>query len=368
MDYELTDEQRLLQEQVRNLLRERATPDLLRRLVTEDAGWDPTLWRAAAELGLLAAAIPEAYGGVGLGALELCVIAEEMGRSVAPIPFFSSICLAAEAILLAGTEEQKRIWLPKLASGEAVGAFGWHEGDGPADPRAFSCTFSKGAVSGSKSPVADAELAHVCVVAVSGGPLALVELAGEGVAMEPLRGFDQLRRHARVTFKGAHAELLSGEGAEGALERLLERAAVYEAFEQIGGAESALYMARDYAMQRHIFGRQLASYQAVKHNLANILVQIELARSSALYAAGAIDGTLPDSGAAAATARLAATQAYETAARENLQTHGGIGFTWEANCHFHYRRARLLALNLGSQEIWTDRLIDALASENEAAA
>lgn len=368
MNYELSHEQRLLQEQVRGLLQDRATPDLLRQLITEAVGWDEPLWRETAKLGLLGAAIPEAYGGVGLGVLDQCIIAEEMGRALAPIPFFSSICLAADAILLAGTERQKQTWLPRLASGEVIGALGLHEGDGPPDPRTFSCALKNGALSGSKSPVADVELADICVVAVKGGALVLVELGSDGIVVGSLKGFDQLRRHGRVTFENARAEMLDGEGAEGALERLLERAAVYAAFEQIGGAESALYMARDYSMQRYIFGRQLASYQAVKHSLANILVQIELARSNALYAAGAIDEALPDASAAAATARLAATQAYETAARENLQTHGGIGFTWEANCHFHYRRARLLALNLGSPEVWTDRLIDALASENDAAA
>lgn len=367
MRFELSEEQELLRDQVRALLEKRATPALLRRLIEEDAGWDEALWRETANLGLLGAAIPEANGGVGLGALDLCVIAEEMGRFVAPIPFLSSICLAAEAIVLAGSEAQKAAWLPKLASGEMIGCFALTEGDGAPNDRSFGCKVAQGKLSGVKSPVPDAEIAHVCVVAVQGGGLALVPMRQAGVVSEPLKGFDQLRRHARVRFDGATAELLNGEGAASALQRLLDRAAVYEAFEQIGGAESALYMARDYALQRYIFGRQLASYQAVKHNLANILVSIELARSNALYAAGAIDDDLADAAAAAATARLGATQAYETAARENLQTHGGIGFTWEANCHFHYRRARLLALNLGSREVWTNRLIGALAAANEAA-
>jgi alkylation response protein AidB-like acyl-CoA dehydrogenase len=148
---------------------------------------------------------------------------------------------------------------------------------------------------------------------------------------------------------------------------LFQRLAVLAAFEQLGGAESALYMARDYAQQRFIFGRQLASYQAIKHKLADILVMAELARGNALYAAGALTDALTDGRAAAAAARIGACQAYEQAARENLQVHGGIGFTWEANCHFHYRRARLLALNLGSTEVWTDMLIDALAAEPVAA-
>jgi alkylation response protein AidB-like acyl-CoA dehydrogenase len=157
---------------------------------------------------------------------------------------------------------------------------------------------------------------------------------------------------------------MDGADAREALNRLYDAAAIYESFEQVGAAEAAMLMARDYTMQRYIFGRQLASYQAIKHNLANILVAVELARSNALFAATTLESDAAGVAAAAATARIGATKAYEVAARENLQMHGGIGFTWEANCHFHYRRARLLALNLGSVEVWENKLIDALTSQN----
>jgi len=366
----LTDIQKELKEQASRLLAERATPDVLRRLITDNAPWDKDLWASFAELGFLGAAIPEEYGGVGLGASDLCVIAEEVGRAVAPIPFFSSIVLAAEAILLAGTDAQKSEWLPKLASGEVVGTFAWNEGPGAVSEHNIKTRFAGGTLNGMKAPVADASIAQICVVvAASGGRpvLTLVDLNQPGVTLTPMTGFDQLRHHAKIEFKDAKAEAMDAADASEVLRRLYDRAAVVEAFEQTGAAESALYMARDYAMQRYIFGRQLASYQAIKHNLANILVMVELARSNALYAATALDGDAPDLSAAAATARLAATRAYEVAARENLQTHGGIGFTWEANCHFHYRRARLLALNLGSAEVWTDRLIEALTADNAAA-
>jgi acyl-CoA dehydrogenase len=183
-----------------------------------------------------------------------------------------------------------------------------------------------------------------------------------------MKGFDHLRKHARLVLEDAPAELMDGADADETLRRLLDRAAIFAAFEQVGAAESALFMARDYTLQRYTFGRQLGSYQAVKHSLANILVMVELARSNALYAAAALEADAPDLPVAAATARLGATRAYETAARENLQFHGGIGFTWEANCHFHYRRARLLALNLGSPEVWEGRLIDALQVDNASAA
>jgi len=366
----LSDTQTELKEQVGALLAERATPDVLRRLITEDAPWDEGLWRAFADLGFLGAAIPETYGGVGLGPTELCVIAEEVGRAVAPIPFFSSICLAAEAILIAGSEAQKAKWLPKLALGEVVGTLAWTEGAGAPRLSGLATRFVDNSLTGSKWPAPDARIAGICVVVASSGgrpALALVELAQPGVTVTPMTGFDQLRRHARIDFEAAPAELLDAVDAAEAIRRLEDRAAIYEAFEQVGGTEAALYMARDYTMQRYIFGRPLASYQAVKHNLANILVMLELARSNALAAADAVESDAPGIAASAATARLAATRAYETAARENLQLHGGIGFTWAANCHFHYRRARLLALNLGSAEVWTDKLIDELSARNTPA-
>jgi alkylation response protein AidB-like acyl-CoA dehydrogenase len=286
-----------------------------------------------------------------------------MGRTVAPIPFFSSICLAAEAIKLAGSQAQKEAWLPKLASGEAIGTFAWTEGLGAAGT-AVAARFSKGKLNGSKAPVPDAQLAHVAVVVCAGPELLLVDLSNSGVTRTPLKGFDQLRNHARLTFADTPCEPMDGADADETLRRLYDRAAIFAAFEQVGAAESAMLMARDYTLGRYTFGRQLASYQAVKHNLANILVMVELARSNALYAAAALEADAADLPAAAATARVGATRAYEIAARENLQLHGGIGFTWEANCHFHYRRARLLALNLGSVEVWEGRLIDALVASN----
>ena len=370
MSFVLTQEQRLLKDQVRSLLEEQAAPETLRRLISDNAPWNPTLWRTMAELGLQGAAIPEAYGGVGLGVLDLCVISEELGRAVAPVPFASSICLAAEAIKLAASDEQKARWLPPLATGETVATFAWSEGNGAPLGGALLTRVKGSTIHGGKSPVPDAAIAGVCVVLAEadGAPVfAIVALDHRGVSRTPLKGFDELRHHARVDFNGASAEVLTAAQGREMVREFFDRAAVLQAFEQLGGTRSALYMARDYTLERFIFGRRLASYQAVKHNLANILVMEELARSNALYAVGAIESQGPDRRAAAANARIGATAAYEKAARENLQLHGGIGFTWEANCHFHYRRARLLALNLGSVDAWTDWLVDALGSADKAA-
>lgn len=366
MNFDLSDEQKMLKDQVARMLKTRSTPDRLRQLIEQGAEWDEGLWRAVAELGLLGVSIPEAYGGLGLGETDLCVISEEMGRVVAPTPFFSSICLAAEAIQRAGAEAQKSRWLPKLASGEATATFAWNEGLGPASVRRMGARLSEGKLTGEKWPVPDGGLAQVCVVVAmeNGRPaMSLVELGQDGVTRVRLTGFDSLRPHYRLTFAGAVAEPMTGADAADVLTDIYDRAAVYAAFEQLGAAEECLRMARDYSMERRTFGRPVASYQAVKHNLADILVLIELARSNAYFAAWALESDPAQLPVAAATARLSATRAYERAARENLQLHGGMGFTWEADCHLHYRRARLLALNLGSEAVWSERLVSALAAE-----
>jgi acyl-CoA dehydrogenase len=363
MNFDLTDEQKQLQDEVRRLLAARVTRPLLLCLVDNKQDWSPELWSEVAGMGLLGSAIPQAYGGLGLGRIEQCVVAGEMGRAVAPIPFFSSACLAVEALLLAGTEAQKARWLPKIASGETVATFAWNEGRGAAGARPAETTFRQGRLSGSKSPVSDAGVAALGIVAAEGadGPaLALVALDQAAVSRTRLEGFEQLRPHYRLDFRGAAAEPMPVADAGAILEVLYHRAAVYSAFEQIGGAEAALYMARDYTLQRKIFARPLASFQAVKHNLANIYALIQLARANAYFAAWALENDAPEFASAAAAAWLSATRAYEQAARENMQMHGGVSYTTDVDCHFHFRRARLLALNLGSAEVWSDRLIAAL--------
>ncbi len=363
MNFDLSDEQKMLKDQVSRMLLDRAPPARLRELIDAGQDWDPDLWRALADMGLLGAAIPAEYGGLGLGEIDLCVIAGEIGRAVAPVPFFSSICLAAEAIRLAGSAAQKARWLPGLASGEVVGCLAVNEGRGFAGDR-LEAAVSGDRLSGVKWPVSDAGVADIAVVvAVENGRtvLGLVDLQGPGVTCERLKGFDELRPHHRLAFSDAAFEAMTEADAAQVLKALYDRAAVYVAFEQIGGAEACLWMARDYALERRVFGRKLASYQAVKHNLADLYVYCELARSNAYWAAWAMETGSDQLPAAAASARVSATWAHEQAARENLQTHGGVGFTWAADCHFHYRRARLLALNVGAEEVWADRLVGALA-------
>lgn len=351
MNFDLSDEQKMLAEQARSLLAERSPFDQLRKLIDSGAQWDEPLWRELAEMGFPGAAIAEPHGGLGMTELDLGVISEELGRANAAVPFFSSIVLCADAIQLAGSEEQKTRWLPRLATGESIGTFAYAEGPGPALGR--GTTLSADGLDGTKTPVADAGIADIAVV-LTGTGLALVELDQPSVTRTKLTSFDELRPHYTLVFDKAAASPLPGALTA---ETLLDRAAVQAAFEATGAAEACLHMARDYALSRQIFGRSLGSYQAIKHKLADLAVRVELARSNAYFAAWAAEQSPEQLPAAAAAARLSAMTAFEAAARENLQVHGGIGYTFEANCHFFYRRERLLSVHLGNREYWAGRLL-----------
>jgi alkylation response protein AidB-like acyl-CoA dehydrogenase len=324
-------------------------------------------------MGWLGTAIPEEFGGLGLGYLELCVIAEELGRALAPVPFSSTVYLFAEAILAAGTDEQKKKYLPKIASGELIGTFARTEGAGAVTPKSIRTTFKGGKLSGKKLAVVDGMDADVAIVLARssddagerGTALAIVDLKGSGVKRKAEESIDPSRKHAVIEFDGASAEALgkAGEGWSIAA-NVLNRAAIMTAFEQVGGSDSCLAMAKDYAMQRYAFGRLIASYQAIKHKLADMYVNTELARSNAYYGAWALSTNARELPLAAAAARVSATQAFDYASKENIQTHGGIGFTWEADCHFYYKRSRELGLSLGPQRTWKEKLVSELEASN----
>ena len=362
VNFDFSPDQRSLRDQARKFLTEHSSSARVRRILEGTAPYDAELWRGMGEMGWIGTAIPETHGGAGFGYLELCVIAEELGRSLAPTPFSSTIYLAAEALILAGTEAQKKRWLPRIAQGEAIGCFALAEGPHVTTPGNLTTRAEGGRVSGTKIPVTDGDVADFAVVVASEAPgragLFLVALEGGGVARTPVTTVDPTRSHARIVFDGAAAEPLGAPGAGWPLvERLLDRAAVLVAFEQLGGAQAALDMAREYALGRFAFGRQIASFQAIKHKLADMYVAVELARSNAYYGAWALSKDAPELPVAAATARVAATEAYYQAAKENIQVHGGMGFTWEFDCHLHYRRAKLTGLMLGSARRWKDLLI-----------
>jgi acyl-CoA dehydrogenase len=368
MNFDFADDLKLLRHQARRFLAQHCPTTAVRRILEGAEPYDRGLWQAVAAMGWMGAAIPEAYGGAGLGHLGLCVLAEELGAALAPLPFSSSVYLASEAIVAGGSPAQRQAWLPRLAAGEAIGTLALAEGPGRADVRTLRTTFRGGVLTGDKLPVADGDVADIAVVVAQGerGPeLVLVDLRAAGVARAPIDTIDPSRSHARISFAGAPAEALAAcDTGEALVKRVLDRAAVLFAFEQVGGAQRALEMARDYALQRYAFGRPIGSFQAIKHKLADVYVATELARSNAYYGAWALARNAAELPLAAATARVSANEAFFLAAKENIQVHGGMGFTWAFDCHLYYRRAKLLALALGSTRHWKERLVTQLEAAN----
>jgi acyl-CoA dehydrogenase len=375
MNFDFSDDQKQLRDQARRFLAEKSPPKAVRAVLEGKADYDRALWKGLAEMGFLGVAIPEEFGGAGAGHLELCVIAEEIGRALAPVPFSSTVYLAAEAILLAGSDAQKKKWLPAISSGEAIGTLALFEGTGNPSSQAIKLLASNGTLTGTKKPVPDGVIADFAIVAARTGSsgretdisLFLVDLKAGGVEAKALQNVDPSRQQAELVFKNAKAEPL-GAANEGwsILSRVLDRAAVLIAFEQVGGSDRALEMGRDYALDRIAFGRPIGSFQAVKHILADMYVSATLARSNCYYGAWALSTNASELPEAAAAARISATQAFQHCSKQNIQVHGGMGFTWEFDCHLYYRRSNALALALGSLSYWEDALIDRMRQRNAA--
>jgi len=371
LNFDFSDDQKSLKDEARRFLADKAGAKVTRR-VLDDAGvsYDDGLWRAVAEMGWLGAAIPEEHGGLGLGRLELCVLAEELGRAVAPIPFSSTVYFFAESLMLAGSDAQKAAVLPKVAAGEVIGCFALSEGPGAPSSAGIQAKFDGATLSGVKIPVTDGDCAsHAVVVAKEGAgvSLVLVDLNQAGVTRTTLKTLDPTRGHAKLEFKGAKAERIgaAGQGWELA-EAVLDRAAVLLAFEQVGGSQACLEMATAYAKERYAFSRQIGSFQAIKHKLADMYVSIEVARSNAYYGAWALSTEAAEMPFAAAASRVAASDAYYLCAKENIQTHGGMGFTWDVDCHLFFRRAKLLAVQAGAPAVWKEKLVKRLEQRNAA--
>jgi alkylation response protein AidB-like acyl-CoA dehydrogenase len=373
MNFDFSPEQTMLRDQARKFLQAQCDLKRVRRVLDGKARWDAEIWREIGRMGWCGTAIPEAYGGAGASAVDLCVLAEEIGRAVAPVPFSSTVYLFAEAVLLAGSEAQKSKLLPKLAAGELIGTLAVAEGPRAPNPRNLALQAGAGKLTGEKLPVADGDMADMAIVLARtasdsserNASLFLVDLKAAGVKAESIATVDPTRPHARLVFDGAGAEPLGAAGEGWRIVReVLDRAAVLFAFEQLGGAEAALEMAKAYALERIAFGRPIGSFQAIKHKLAEVYIQNQLARSNAYYGAWALAVGAPELPIAAAAARVAASEAFHLASKENIQTHGGMGFTWEFDCHLYYRRAKVLALALGSSRRWKETLITRIEARN----
>ena len=352
MQFAFTNEQRQFRDVARRFLAEASPPAEVRRLMETDAGFDPAVWhRLNDELGLGAAHVPERYGGQGYSFVELGIVLEEMGRALLCAPYLSSAVLAAGAVLHGGTEAQKQELLPHLASGKRRGALAVIEPNGRWDAGGIGLLARRSGagyrLEGEKSFVLDGCTAELIVVAArapgsegeAGVALFLVAGQAEGLERRPLRAIDATRKLARLTFCNVPAQRLGEEDTgSAALQRVLAEAAVALASEMVGGAQQMLDSAVEYVKLRMQFGRQIGSFQAVKHRCADMLLEVELAKSAAYRAAAAVaegDPRLP------ALASLAcASEACMNAAAGCIQLHGGVGFTWDNDTHLWFKRAQ----------------------------
>lgn len=358
MNFEFSDDQRALQDQLNQQFGRAFSID--RILKAQDGGRAErkAIWDAFGALEYMGMAIPQAYGGVGFSALDLCLMAQEIGRFALPVPMLSSIYLCADAVLTYGTHDQKSALLPRLATGKTTATLALYEGMNWPLSHPPKTRVTKGALTGTKSPVLDGDLADIALVwAIEDGVQGLyqVDLAGSGVDAAPLAAIDEAASVSRIAFNDAPCERLGD--TDMSLETLLARAAIPLAFEQIGLAQACLERARTYALDRVAFGRPIAGYQAIKHTLADMYVTNELALSHGYYGAWALANDAAELPQAAAGARLAAIKASEFAAAEGLHIHGGIGFTWEYPAHIYLKRARMAAAALGSSRHWRSFLV-----------
>ena len=374
MNFDFSDDQKLLKDQARKFLTDKCSRQVVRSVLDNSENqYSKELWQEVVNMGWTATAIPEEYGGLGLGMLELCVIAEELGRSLAPIPFSSSIYIFAEFLKAYGSEEQKHQYLPKIASGELIGTFAFPETKGTPRINNINSKVENNKLSGKKLPVNDGQVADILIVAANSDnnqnhnslSLYIVETNQDAVSKKLLDTLDPTRPSSEVNFKDADCISL-GEKGEGwtMIQNILNRAAILFAFEQVGGAQVALDEAKKYSIERYAFGKPIGSFQALKHKMADMYVKNELAKSNAYYGAWALSTDSMELAVAAAGARVSATEAFHYASKENIQIHGGVGFTWEYDCHLFYRRSKLLSLNLGSIRKWKENLISNLEKRN----
>jgi acyl-CoA dehydrogenase len=365
MNFDFSDDAKALGEQAQKFLAERSGPAKARAAMAEAApAHDAALWQSIVDLGWTAARVPEAHGGLGMSAEESAMLAEAAGQHLACAPLVSHL-LATEALLIAGSPEQQARLFPALADGSRIAVPAWNE-PGSVSPLSVRTTATGHKLTGTKAPVADLASAHLAIVAAAGsdGPsLWLVDLAA--AKMEGLETLDLVRRHGRLTLDGTPAEPL-GTPADYLL--WLDRAAVILAFEAMGTSAAAMAMTVEYAKTRVAFGQTIGRYQGVKHKCADMYIKLELARAHALHGLASFESGGAELTQAASAARVASLDALSFTVEETVQLHGGIGFTWESDCQFYYRRGRTLTTALGAKAFWADRLVRALELRNRAAA
>jgi alkylation response protein AidB-like acyl-CoA dehydrogenase len=356
VNFAFSEEQEELRKTVRSFLEQKSPSAEVRRLMETTEGYDPDVWgQMGSQLGLQGLAIPEEYGGSGYGYIELIVVLEEMGRALLCAPYFATVALAANAVLHSGDDTAKKELLPGIASGETIATVAFTEDSGRWAADGITMTATKSGdgytLDGHKMFVIDGHTANVIIVAArtdSGVSLFTVPGDASGLTRSALSTMDQTRKQARLEFAGVPAKLLGTDGGGwDTLSRMLDLAAVALAAEQVGGAQKVLEMSVEYAKVRVQFGRPIGSFQAIKHKCADMLLEVESAKSAAYYAGWAAAELNDELPVVASLAKAYCSDAYFHAAAENIQIHGGIGFTWEHDAHLYFKRAKSSELLFG---------------------
>jgi alkylation response protein AidB-like acyl-CoA dehydrogenase len=377
MNFAFTEEQNELRRAARRFLSTASSSEKVRRVMSTDSGLDAAVWSSMArELGWLGLTIPETYEGLGLGPVDQLPLLEEMGRHLLCAPFFSTVCLGVNFLNLAGSEEQKREYLPRIARGELTVTLAITEPDGRWDASGISATATRDGsdylLRGKKRYVLDGHSADVLLVAVraegsagaEGVSVFAVPKAARGLERRLLPTLDQTRKQAEIVLDSVRLPASARVGEPGSglspLRRTLDLAAAALAAEQVGGAEACLEMAVEYAKVRRQFGRPIGSFQAIKHICAGMLVKVEAARSAAYYAAAVAEAGTEDLRTAASLAKSYCSEAFFHCASENIQVHGGIGFTWEHDAHLFFKRAKSSESLLGDSVHHREVLADGL--------
>jgi alkylation response protein AidB-like acyl-CoA dehydrogenase len=356
VNFAFSEEQEELRSIVRQFLEAKSPETAVREQMETERGFDPDVWKQMAEqLGLQSLIVPEEFGGQGFGYVELTVVLEEMGKSLLCAPFFSTVVLATNTLLQSGDDAAKKEYLPGIASGETIATLAFTEPNGRWDESGIEATATRSGeawtLSGTKSFVLDGHTADLILVAArtdAGVSIFAVDGGASGLTRIPLSTMDQTRKQAKLELDGVEGRLVGADGAGwDVLSTVLDLAAVGLAAEQVGGAQQCLDMAVEYAKVRVQFGRPIGSFQAIKHKCADMLLEVESAKSAAYYAAWCASEMNDELPSVASLAKAYCSDAYFHAAAENIQIHGGIGFTWEHPAHLYFKRAKSSELLFG---------------------
>jgi alkylation response protein AidB-like acyl-CoA dehydrogenase len=361
MDFGFSDEQEMLRQSARGLLEKECASTVVRRLLEDERGYDAELWKKIAGLGWTGLTIPEQFGGTGLSYVDLVLVLEEMGRVVLPSPFIWTM-MVAEAINRAGSAAQKQALLPKIASGDLIATPALLEQTALWGPEGIALQAKQSGndfvLDGTKLFVNDAHVAGCLLVAARTGgsgtegiTLFAIEPGRAGISLTSLKTMDQTRKLSEVKFAGVKASAADVIGQPGAgwktLSDVLDRGKVMLAAEMMGGAQKVLEMAVEYAKMRVQFGRPIGSFQAVQHKCANMMIDVEGAKSAVYYAAWAVSNEVKEAPLAAALAKAASSDAYRRVSADGIQVHGGIGFTWDHDMHLYFKRAKSSEFTFG---------------------